>query len=387
LVRERLGDASFFAFGIGTSVNRFLIEGLARAGQGEPFVATGEDEARQAAERFAAYVRAPLLQDLSLGFDGFDAYDVEPAVLPDLFAARPIVVHGKYRGTAHGQAILQGRGAGGSYRAVLDLADADRSEENAALRQLWARQRVQRLADDRQLAGNGEGAEEVTALGLRYSLLTEFTSFVAVDTVVRADGKPDVTVRQPLPLPAGVSEGALGGAGRHSVGSASGYGGLGLHGQGAGGGGASTRTLGVGAIGTRGRGGGSVGYGSGVGSMGVLRAVDASSAPRISVGQPVVMGSLDKNLIHRVIQQNLAQLRACYERQLAIEPTLQGRVVLEFVIDDKGRVAQVRIVESTLSSEAVESCVMSKAKAWRFPAVKGGGTVLVRYPIVFKPAS
>ena len=97
-VREHLDDANFFAFGIGSSVNRYLIEGVARAGLGEPFIVTKPDEAPEAAEQLRRYIETPVLTDIDVRFAGFDVYDVEPGKIPDLFASRPIVVFGKWRG-------------------------------------------------------------------------------------------------------------------------------------------------------------------------------------------------------------------------------------------------------------------------------------------------
>ncbi|MFH1810772.1 MAG: VIT domain-containing protein [Pseudomonadota bacterium] len=379
LIRDKLGEANFFAFGIGSSVNRFLIEGMARAGQGEPFVATTEAEAKAQARRLGEYIRAPLLRDITVRFEGFGAYDVAPSHFPTLFADRPLVIHGKYKGPASGRVLVRGSNASGAFEASLDVADADRSEENAALRHLWARKKVQLLADDRQLEPTDEDVAAITQLGLRYNLLTEFTSFVAVDTVVRGDGTRGVTVRQPLPLPAGVSNSAVGGAGKS--GSSYGFGGLGVQGTGHGGGGSAMGSIGVGSVGTRGRGGGSVGYGSGAGGLGGR----VARVPRVMAGQVVVQGSLDKEVIRRVIQDKLAQVKACYQRELAREPELAGRVVLEFVVGEDGKVQSARVVETTLNSAAVEICLTKKATAWRFPAVKGGGTVIVRYPFMFKP--
>src|SRR4029453_9396455 len=99
-VRSQLDAANFFAFGIGSSVNRFLIEGVARAGLAEPFVVTGPAEAMEAASRLRRYIESPVLTDIDLTFSGFDVYDVEPRKVPDLFASRPIVVFGKWRGAA-----------------------------------------------------------------------------------------------------------------------------------------------------------------------------------------------------------------------------------------------------------------------------------------------
>jgi len=94
LIRNSLGEANLFALGSGRSVNRFLIEGMARAGLGEPFVITKPDKAKGQATKFREYISSPLLQGISVEFDDFDAYDVEPRAVPDLFAERPVVVFG-----------------------------------------------------------------------------------------------------------------------------------------------------------------------------------------------------------------------------------------------------------------------------------------------------
>ncbi len=209
-VRAHLGDANVFSFGIGTAVNRFLIEGLAKAGQGEPFVVTDPSFAKEAAARFRSYVAAPVLTDVRVAYDGFDAYDVEPAAIPDVFAERPVIVHGKWRGKVAGAIHVSGVTGSGAYDQRFDVALTTPKPENRALEYLWARSRIGELSD----FGFGEPSDavktEVTALGLKYSLLTPYTSFIAVSEVVRNPGAKSTDVDQPLALPAGVSEDAIG---------------------------------------------------------------------------------------------------------------------------------------------------------------------------------
>jgi Ca-activated chloride channel family protein len=210
LVSSKLSDANVFAFGIGSSVNRYLIEGVAKAGAGEPFIVTEPGEAGATAERLRRYVRSPVLTDVKLAYQGFDAYDVEPKAVPDALAERPIVIHGKYRGDAKGFVTLSGLTGKGNFSQRFDLAQLESRPEHRALSFLWARSRVARLSD----FGFGEptplAKNEITALGLRYNLLTEFTSFVAVARKVVNPGGSAQHVDQPLPLPAGVSNSAIG---------------------------------------------------------------------------------------------------------------------------------------------------------------------------------
>jgi Ca-activated chloride channel family protein len=206
LMRENLGEANFFPFGIGKAVNRYLIEGMARVGKGEPFVACNGGEAREMAEKFLDYIQAPILTDIEVEFRGFGAYEVEPPSLPDLFARRPLILFGKYRG-AEGRILVRGKTVGGDYEEEIVVCPLLEDEGNRALTYLWAREKIARLSDYGRVGA--KVGEEVKKLGLKYHLITRYTSFVAVDTVVRDTGEV-VTVKQPLPLPEGVSDLAVG---------------------------------------------------------------------------------------------------------------------------------------------------------------------------------
>jgi len=204
-VRDHLGDASVFAFGIGTSVNRHLIEGLAHAGLGEPFVVLGPDQADAVARRFRRIIEAPVLTDVHVAYDGLSVYDVQPASIPDVFAERPVVVLGKYRGAARGTITLSGVSGRGRFVDRIDVSQFTPRADNRALAYLWARNAIAQLSD---FGGRDEHRDAIVALGLRYNLLTAFTSFVAVEQVVRRVGEA-VDVTQPVPLPGGVQDEAL----------------------------------------------------------------------------------------------------------------------------------------------------------------------------------
>lgn len=209
-IGAHLGEANVFAFGIGSSVNRHLIEGIARAGGGEAFVVLGPDAARETARRFREYVERPVLTDVHVAFEGFDVYDVEPVSVPDLFAGRPVIVHGKWRGRPAGRVTVSGVSGEGPFRAAIDVGAVEPAESNRALRHLWARSRIARLSDFAISGETDEDRRELVSLGLTYGLLTKYTSFIAVrDVIVNPDGAGD-EVAQPLPMPAGVSDLAIG---------------------------------------------------------------------------------------------------------------------------------------------------------------------------------
>jgi Ca-activated chloride channel homolog len=209
-IRQNLGQANVFAFGIGSGVNRYLIEGVAKAGLGEPFVVEDQARAADVATKFREYIQSPVLTDIQIRADGFEMYDVEPGSFPDLLAERPVVLFGKWRGSPSGTITLTGKSGRGDYSLSLDVTSVQPDEGNRALRYLWARTRIAELSD----YGFGEvtdaNVKEITSLGLKYNLLTRYTSFIAVrEKVVNTNGSA-TDVNQPLPLPVGVSDLAVG---------------------------------------------------------------------------------------------------------------------------------------------------------------------------------
>jgi Ca-activated chloride channel family protein len=130
--------------------------------------------------------------------------------VPDLFAQRPIVLTGKFRGTPTGSIEIEGITTAGAYRRSIDVAAGATRRDAPALATLWARSRIATLGDYQKLVNDSAAAQEITALGLKYGLLTDYTSFIAVDQVVRNPTGQQTSVDQPQPLPAGVSELAVG---------------------------------------------------------------------------------------------------------------------------------------------------------------------------------
>ena len=108
LVRRNLNQANLFAFGNGSSMNRHLIEDLAHVGGGLPFVILNEKEAGPIAEQFRQYIATPVMSEITVSLPGFDAYDMVPNVVPDVFSQRPVIVMGKWRGKASGEILIQG---------------------------------------------------------------------------------------------------------------------------------------------------------------------------------------------------------------------------------------------------------------------------------------
>jgi TonB family protein len=178
----------------------------------------------------------------------------------------------------------------------------------------------------------------------------------------------------------GELKGAIGGLTGNAVGDAHGFGGLGLRGTGPGGG-AIGETVSVGAIGTRGRGGGAAGFGSGVGGLGKK----GSAEVKIDTSAVSITGTIDRELIRRVIHANHGKFKYCYENELVRNPRLAGRIAVRFQINAQGAVTFASVDHSTMGNAAVENCVVARIRGLTFPMPQGGGAALVTYPFVFNP--
>jgi len=177
----------------------------------------------------------------------------------------------------------------------------------------------------------------------------------------------------------------LGGLVGNQIGEAYGVGGLGLVGTGSGGGGTGEGTIGLGNLGTIGKGGGGgngSGYGRGAGGLGGRRA----HAPDVIPGQANVRGSLDKEIIRRIIRRHINEVKYCYEQELTKKASLGGRIMVQFTIAASGQVIASVLQNSTMGNAKVENCTVQAVRRWEFPKPLGGGIVIVSYPFVLTPA-
>lgn len=212
----------------------------------------------------------------------------------------------------------------------------------------------------------------------------------AQDTAVAMDAGALAVLGNQVSSPFGNANDSIGSDAIHALGNlegegtgeSRGFGGLGLAGAGRGGGGISERGLGMGNVETAGRGGGGRGgsdYGKGASDLGEKK----SRMPVIVPGKPEIRGSLDKEIIARVVRQHRNEIRYCYEKELQKNPKLAGQIKVKFTISGSGSVISAIVNGSTVKSSAVEGCVTEKIRRWVFPEPKGGGIVIVNYPFNF----
>jgi Ca-activated chloride channel family protein len=202
-------NARVFAFGIGNSVNRFLLDNMAKAGRGAVEYVTLADKADEAAHRLYERLRSPLLTDVSIDWGGLPVTDVYPQRVPDLFSGQPVIITGRYTKPGSGTVRLKGMRAGGAFSRDIAVNFDGNIPRFDALPGFWARQRIEDLMFQ-DMPGLQSGAikkdiqEQITQLGLDYRLMTQFTSFVAVEEKVVTVGGQPKTVQVPVEMPEGV---------------------------------------------------------------------------------------------------------------------------------------------------------------------------------------
>lgn len=206
LVKELRGTSRWFSFGTGDNVNRFLIDGIAREGGGEAEYVLLNDASEKTAKSFCEKISSPVLTDVKLSFEGIHVKEVYPSVPSDVWANRPLYFVARYSRAASGSVQLSGFCGGKAYEQTFPVSLPDKQMENAAVKTMWARKKIEHLCSDDYLALDvnpqiAKHKSEITNLGLKYGILTNFTSFVAVDesskTSPRKSGDVDIPIEQP----------------------------------------------------------------------------------------------------------------------------------------------------------------------------------------------
>jgi Ca-activated chloride channel homolog len=203
-------NARVFSFGIGSSVNRFLLDKMAEAGRGDVEYVGLNDDGSAAARRFHERIRNPLLTDISIDWNGLPVADVYPQRIPDLFGAKPVIVTGRYTSPGRATIRLKGKMAGSDFVREVPVELPETMASHDVLASLWARARIDNLmAQDFEGAQSGamraELKDTITQLGIEYRLMTQFTSFVAVEEMIVTDGGQPRRIDVPVETPEGVN--------------------------------------------------------------------------------------------------------------------------------------------------------------------------------------
>jgi Ca-activated chloride channel family protein len=200
--------ARVFALGFGDA-NRFLLDKITEYGRGEVEYVTENGDSSGVAKRFHERVRNPLLTDVTIDWGGLAVDSVYPQTIPDLFSAKPVVISGRYATPGTGVIRLKGMMSGREFVREIPVSLPDNEPQHDVLATLWARRKVDDLMG-RDMQGMQAGTmkedlkKEITSLGLTYRMMTQFTSFVAVEDTSVTDGTEPRRVDVPVASTANV---------------------------------------------------------------------------------------------------------------------------------------------------------------------------------------
>ena len=214
-IEDKLGDARLFSFGVGSSVNRYLLDRMAEVGRGTVQYVRPDEDTEKAVNKFYERISTPYLTDIEVDWKGLEVADLYPGRIPDLFSAQPVIILGRYSEPGRDTIELKGKVAGKSSVTRIKAALPQQEEENAVLGTLWARARIRDLMSQMYHGEKPELVEKVTDLALEFRLMSRYTSFVAVEEKIVREGEgPPRKVMVPVEMPEGVSyEGVFGPAG------------------------------------------------------------------------------------------------------------------------------------------------------------------------------
>ena len=212
-VRDNARASRVFSFGIGSSVNRFLLDEMARAGRGVSEVVTLAEDADAVVDRLVRRIDAPVLTDLELAIDpALGIRDVMPSMgwLPDLYDVEPLVLLGRFDRAARGSITLRGRTGAGPWERTVSVELPEREERHDVVPTLWARAKVDEILLPKLAAVEADTLDATTRravirLGEAFHITTPFTSFVAVEKSRLVVGGKPMLVAVPVELPSGTN--------------------------------------------------------------------------------------------------------------------------------------------------------------------------------------
>jgi Ca-activated chloride channel family protein len=219
LQRHLREETRIFAVGVGNDVNRYLVTKMGEVGRGtSTFVNLNRPEAEVASE-FETRIRGPVLTSVRVDTEGLPVSEVYPRGVGDLFSGQPMFLIGKFHGTGEGLIRISGRVRGVERRFEVPVRFPEAAPEHASLKSLWARQRIEELTVQGYRGETEEVVQGITQTALQYHLMSKYTSFVAVEQVVRTEpGGETVREMVPVQLPEGTSyEGVFGELSREEI--------------------------------------------------------------------------------------------------------------------------------------------------------------------------
>lgn len=335
-VKKQLTDANIFAIATGNESNERFFDALSRLTMSEPMALKGNHESmEQQANNIVRMLQNPALTKLKVGFDGFNAIELEPASYPDLYSERPVMIFGKFKGKAKGRIVITGMMGDKSFAKTLDISSIKQTVSNTALPYLWAKQRIALLIDYNVYERTTQRVNEITKLGKRYGVQTPYTAFGVSGNELGKKKVIPAIMYQPLNL-------AIGGT---LVTSSSG---IQL---------ARTNEVEVEAA---------CNY-QDAGAHDEEGLISVSSVMTEKVMDNAVLDAYKQS-----VEQQLSAMLSCYAEALPKFFHLQGTIQILVIYDEDGNITEISMADSELNIPEIDNCILKAAQSINYPKTMEG---------------
>jgi len=203
-VHKRLGESRIFSFGVGSSTNRYLLDGMAKLGRGTVAYLGLRDSAADVMDLYFERTSHPALTDISVDWGGMKVSDAYPRQTPDLFVGRPVILTGRFEGKGKTKVSVRGKVGDETREFVLRVNLDDQTASHNGIPVVWASGKIADLADQATYDAAGTLPEQIKQVALEFGLMSAYTAFVAVDSLTQTGGDHGVSVAVPVPVPEGV---------------------------------------------------------------------------------------------------------------------------------------------------------------------------------------
>jgi len=203
-IHQRLGASRIFSFGVGSSVNRYLLDRMAKLGKGAVAYIGLDDSAGGVVDLFYERISHPALTDVTIDWGNMQVTDMYPYHIRDLFVGRPVILTGRFKGNSKTTIHVTGKVGDLTQEIAIPVNLDDSAAAHQGIACVWARKKIETLANQATYDNNPDLPEEIKQVALEYGLMSAYTAFIAVDSSRKTTGDHGITVAVPVPVPDGV---------------------------------------------------------------------------------------------------------------------------------------------------------------------------------------
>ena len=203
-IHQRLGASRIFSFGVGSSVNRYLLDRMAKLGKGAVAYIGLDDSAGEIVDLFYDRISHPALTDVTIDWGDMQVTDLHPSRIPDLFVGRPVIITGRFKGSSSTTIHVKGNVGDMTQDIAIAANLGDSAATHSGIACVWARKKIETLGSQAIYDTNPDLPGEIKQVALEYGLMSAYTAFIAVDSSGKTAGDHGITVAVPVPVPDGV---------------------------------------------------------------------------------------------------------------------------------------------------------------------------------------